>query len=67
MEDHDVYAPKLIMSNPIAKRLLDDELITLNTVTQGANLINEYEDALKRIAQAKTVEEAALIAMTALM
>lgn len=54
-------------SNPIAKRLLDDELITLNTVKQGADLINEYEDALKRIVNAKTIEEAVQIALIALM
>lgn len=54
-------------SNPVAKRLLDDELVTINTLKQGAVLINEYEDALRRIVNAKTIEEAALIAMTALM
>lgn len=54
-------------TNPIAKRLMDDDMVTINTLKQGATLINEYEDALRRIVQAKTVEEAALIAMTALM
>lgn len=54
-------------NNPVAKRLLDDELVTINTLKQGALLINEYEDALRRIVNAKTIEEAALIAMTALM
>ena len=54
-------------NHPIAKRLVDDELITLGTVKAAAALIDDYQDALRRVVQAKTIEEAALIAMTALM
>lgn len=54
-------------NHPIAKRLADDELITLGTVKAAANLIDDYQDALRRIVQAKTLEEAYLIAYTVLM
>ena len=53
--------------HPIAKRLVDDELLSLNTVKSAAILIDDYQAALQQIIQAKTLEEAYLIAYTALM
>ena len=39
----------------------------INTINKAATTLDEYEDALRRIINARTVEEAAGIALIALM
>lgn len=53
--------------HPIANKIADDDLISLASVKAAAELIDEYQDALERIVQARTVEDAYMIAYIALM